>query len=94
MNKNLRYVGIATLVFLVIVPLAYYAMFDDPHFSVAVMLEIAVIGFFTVIFLMVIGLIQDHYPKEAKDSAAVAVWSQRAGIAPAEEVVAETADEA
>jgi|GEM_PF-3975656 len=80
MSKNLRYAGIAALALLVIVPIVYYMMFgEDAEFAVAIMLEIAVIGFFTVIFVMIIGLVEDHYPTEAKDSAAVTAWSQRTG---------------
>ena len=97
MSKNLRYAGIAALALLVIVPIVYYMMFgEDAEFAVAIMLEIAVIGFFTVIFVMIIGLVEDHYPTEAKDSAAVALWSQRAGTpetAEAAEPVEEASDD-
>jgi hypothetical protein len=77
MNKNLRYAGIAALILLVLVPIIYSVITPNPQFAMAVLLEVAIIGFFTVIFVMVIGSQHGDYPSAEQDSAAVTAWSQR-----------------
>ena len=76
MNSRLRMAAIGTLIGLIAVPVI--GAMSGLEFAVIIMLMIAVIGFFTIVFVMIIGSEHDHYPVEAKDSAAVAIWSQRA----------------
>ncbi|MGJ3239269.1 MAG: hypothetical protein ACFE0Q_11230 [Anaerolineae bacterium] len=77
MNRNFKLAAIGLVIGLIITPII--AMMLNLGFAVIVMLEIAVIAFFTVIFVMIIGSVQDHYPKDAKDSSAVSAWAQRLG---------------
>lgn len=74
-NQNMRRAGMLMLALLAITPIIGFALSLD--FSVIVMLEIAVIAFFTVVFVMIIGSEEDHYPSAAEDSASVSKWAER-----------------
>ncbi len=76
MMGRLRMAGLAALAFLIGVPVIGAMM--GLEFAVIIVLMIAVIGFFTIVFVMIVGSEHDHYPVEAKDSAAVTAWSERA----------------
>ena len=78
-NKNLRYAGIAAIIALIVAPIV--ANMFSMQWAVVVMVEIAVVAFFTVLFVMIIGSQEDHYPSAAEDSPSVAAWSQRLGAA-------------
>ena len=78
-DKNLRYAVIAALIAIVVAP--FIAMSFSMAWSVVVLVEIAVIAFFTVIFVMIIGSKEDHYPKAVEDSPSVLAWSQRLAAA-------------
>jgi uncharacterized membrane protein YuzA (DUF378 family) len=45
--------------------------------AVVVMILIIVIGIAAVVFVMMIGLIEDEHPHRAEESAAVQAWSKR-----------------
>ncbi|MEM9953057.1 MAG: hypothetical protein AAF846_15740 [Chloroflexota bacterium] len=77
MNKNLKTALMSAGAALVITPIV--ALIAGFSFSVIIMLEIAVVALFTVVFVMIIGSEEDHYPTEAKDSLAVNRWSDRLG---------------
>ncbi|MEL6525029.1 MAG: hypothetical protein AAFQ07_04895 [Chloroflexota bacterium] len=74
-NENMKRSLYAMVALLVIAPIAGFAFGFD--FSVIVMMEIAVIAFFTVVFVMIIGSEEDHYPTAAEDSASVNAWADR-----------------
>lgn len=78
MNSRLRTTSLLALFFLVAAPVFSIIMGYDG--AVVVMSVIIVIGFFTVIFVGVIGsLEEDNHPQSANDSAAVNAWKARLG---------------
>ena len=79
-NKNLRFAVIAAIISLVLAPILAAGVFNL-EWSVVVMVEIAVVAFFIVLFVMIVGSIEDHYPNSASDSASVLAWSERLGAA-------------
>ncbi|MGB7337992.1 MAG: hypothetical protein WBC91_03790 [Phototrophicaceae bacterium] len=81
MDNKLRYAVIGMVIALIATPILGILLLEDPQFSVIVMMEIAVVGFFTVIFVMIIGSREDHYPTSAADSPSVLAWSQREAAA-------------
>lgn len=74
-NENMKRATYSALALLVIAPIV--GMILNFDFSVIVMMEIAVIAFFTVVFVMIIGSEEDHYPSAAEDSASVSAWADR-----------------
>ena len=81
MHPRLRNTGILAIVFLIGAPLFCIFMGYDP--AVAVLSIIIVFGFFTVIFVGVIGSLENEaHPQSASDSAAVNAWKSRLGDAP------------
>lgn len=78
-DTNLRYAIIAALIAIVVTPII--AMTLSMDFAVVVMTEIAVVAFFTVLFVMIIGSKESHYPQTAEDSPSVTAWSQRLAAA-------------
>ncbi len=76
-NKILRYTIIGAVIALIIAPIVANIM--GMQWSVIVMVEVAVIAFFTVLFVMIIGSQHDQYPSAAEDSPSVTAWSQRLG---------------
>lgn len=76
-NKNLRYAAIGAVIALIVAPIIANMM--GMEWAVIVMVEVAVIAFFTVLFVMIIGSQEDHYPTAAEDSPSVTAWSQRLG---------------
>lgn len=83
MNSQLRYATYAAILSLIATPILAWFLLPDPQFAVIVMLVIAVVGFFTVIFVMIVGSQEDHYPSAAADSPSVLAWSQREAAAQA-----------
>lgn len=78
-NKQLRLAIIAAVISLVVAPIA--ASLAGLEWAVIVMVEIAVVSFFIVLFVMIIGSVEDHYPTTAADSPSVLAWSERLGAA-------------
>lgn len=75
MKSRLRMATIGVLIGLIAVPVI--GSMQGLEFAAIIVLMIAVIGFFTMVFVMIIGSEHGHYPVEAKDSAAVAAWTDR-----------------
>lgn len=90
MDNRLRIAGIAALICMIIAPIV--AMSLGFEGAVIVMIEIAIIAFFTVLFVMIIGSKHDHYPSTVEESASVAAWKQR--LAAQEAKKAEQAEQA
>ena len=75
MKSRLQMATIGVIIGLIAVPVI--GSMQGLEFAAIIVLMIAVIGFFTLVFVMIIGSEHDHYPVEAKDSAAVAAWNER-----------------
>jgi hypothetical protein len=81
MHPRLRNTGILALFFVIAAPVFSIIMNFGP--AVAVLSIIIVLGFFTVIFVSVIGSLENEdHPQSASDSAAVSAWKARLGDAP------------
>lgn len=75
MKSRLQMAAIGLIIGLIAVPVI--GTMQGVNFAAIIVLMIAVIGFVTLVFVMIIGSEHDHYPVEAKDSAAVAAWTER-----------------
>jgi uncharacterized membrane protein (Fun14 family) len=75
MPSRFRYVGLAILAALILGPLLGYVF--GLAGAVIVMILIAVIGFSTVVLVMMFGLIEVERPHAAEESDAVQAWSKR-----------------
>lgn len=75
MPSRFRLVGLAILAAAIIGPAIGY--FLGLAGAVNVMIFIAVIGFATVVLVMMIGLIEDEHPHTAEESDAVQAWLKR-----------------
>jgi hypothetical protein len=81
MHPRLRNTGILALIAVVVAPaFSVWAGFGG---AVAVLSIVIVLGFFTVIFVSVVGSLENEaHPQSASDSAAVSAWKARLGDAP------------
>lgn len=75
-DKNIRYVAIAFAVILLLAPIFTRGIFGWAMATV-VMTEIAIVAFFMMIFVMLIGSKMDHYPTQSDDSPSVQAWTKR-----------------
>lgn len=75
MKSRLQMATIGVLIGLIAVPVI--GTMRELPFASIIVLMIAVLGFFTMVYVMIVGSEHDHYPVEAKDSAAVAAWTER-----------------
>jgi hypothetical protein len=81
MHPRLRTTGILALLSMVAAAVFCILMRYDP--AIVVLSQIIVIGFFTVIFVGVIGSLENEaHPQNASDSAAVNAWKARLGDVP------------
>ena len=78
MLARLKSAGLLAIILAIVFPIALLLLDFKP--VIAVMSVVAVIGFFTVVFVMIIGSEEDHYPKSAEESAAVKAWKQRLAV--------------
>ena len=75
MPQRFRMVGLAILAAMIIGPLL--GIFAHLEGAIVVMIFIIVVGFSTVVLVMMIGLMEEEYPHTAEESAAVQAWLKR-----------------
>lgn len=79
MHPRLRTTVILALVATVAAPLISVALGFEP--AVSVLAIVIVVAFFTVIFMGVIGSLENEpHPQSANDSSAVNSWKNRLGV--------------
>jgi hypothetical protein len=78
MNTRLRNTGILALVSIIAVPIGLLFLQAAP--ALIVLSIIAVVGFFSVVFVSVFGSLENEaHPQSPQDSAAVRAWQKRLG---------------
>lgn len=75
MPSRIRYAGLVILTAAILGPL-FGAMLGLPG-AVVVLILVAVLGFSTVVLVMMIGLMEMEFPHTAEESAAVQAWIKR-----------------
>jgi hypothetical protein len=79
MNPRLRNTAIVALLTIIIAPIVMTVMGASP--ALVVLSIIAVVGFYTVVFVSVIGSLENEvHPQSASDSNAVMAWQNRLGV--------------